>query len=53
MGANPKRTHKLAAPVRRASSPEKSEFLIVALICIILNGAGSQGGTLTQREEAK
>src|SRR6266404_4886017 len=39
--------------VRRNASPEKSESLIVALICIISKGARSQGGTLTQSKEAK
>src|SRR5438105_10554020 len=51
--ASPSRAHKLAVPARRKASPEKSESLIVALICTISKGARSQGGTLTQSEEAK
>lgn len=53
MGIRPRQQHKRVRPVRLRLSPEKSESLIVALICIILNGAGSQGGTLVQRMEAK
>ena len=50
---NPNGAPKLAVPARRNAFPEKSESLIVALICIILNDARSQGGTLMQCAEAK
>ena len=53
MGAKPNRPRKLARPARRAGSPEKSESLIVALICTTSKGARSQGGTLAQCAEAK
>src|SRR5437667_12827631 len=50
---SPRGRNKLAAPARPALSPERSESLIVPLTCSISKHARREGGTLTQRAEAK
>jgi len=51
---SPNHLHKLASPARRQASPERSESLIVALICSTSKEQGAKGDTYSTREgEAK